>query len=245
MSGISLIRKLSMITFGSFILLLIGFSFLLLYKQYIVPDPLALKLKINGPNLYDEEFIQYQLSKNLINYAARFVPILLAVFSGIFFLFTYITNLNLKKSEILMSEVRSLSDKVNEQLTYKYDNYSENLKRNYERMIDKVNEIRVFPDDIFRNLMVLFNRVIPDNEQVAIMDVTYLVSLMDEKQVCKSSLVLGEKGTRNSIKYMEQWSKIYKSHKSTEHLSIYIDDAIKQIKERIAWEDQSINSKEI
>lgn len=230
-TSISNIHKMIILAvFWIFIASIIAFSLYMVYNYFNINNSAAINSTIKDYTISKEEFIQYQINKNIFNHLIKLSPIFLALFGGIFGLFTYITNQNLKESEKIVEKVQLNSISYENKYKEFVDIYQENTKGLYERFYHDINKIATRPSEVIQEIMVLFNGILDEDKQLEINEMSYLLDLMDLDKASKACWFLGEKGTKNSLQFMKKYLSVYRA--SMNPSTFQLEEAIKNIEAR-------------
>jgi hypothetical protein len=175
-----------------------------------------------------DERIQYDLNKNIFHYLTIFAPIILLLFSSIFALFNYFTTQNLNKSEKLLDELNNKSQI--------FEEFTKDIQ---EKFLDVTDKIKDFNSDVknaginrvetFRQLMVLFNKFLLDEQKVSLEEITRLIELMDSRTALGACYYLQQQGNIKSVPFMMEFKALYDGSKDTNYISDLIETAIRSI----------------
>ena len=99
---------------------------------------------------FSDSQIEEIINNNLLSNLSKIIPLILAVFSGVFGLFTFLTQLNLSKSETLYNNFNST---IND-LPNRFDNYDQKVNKIINEIQNDKNRII---EDFQNNTIKIFN----------------------------------------------------------------------------------------
>ena len=173
-----------------------------------------------------EENIKTVLDKSLINKFISSSAIIIALFTGVFSIFTYLTQLNLTKAERLHTQFKSTNNDIDKKLielkevVQSYPGLLSGFKKEKQKQSSRIFSI--------------FNSFLLDDYKLEIPNLYDVLDLWDNQRIKPAIMKLQANNCTKSIPYLEERFRELQSTNPTSENNILLEEAIGSL---IAYRD--------
>lgn len=159
--------------------------------------------KLNNPtkHLINEQYIQHQIDKNIFSNLSFFIPLILALFTGIFTYFAFLTQNHMKKAEDFKKESELLKDKI-EKTSLKLE---EDTKETLHTLTKKIDDSKDEFDYKIELSFTIFNDFLKDKYKIDNSILPDLIDLWNIKRTKFAVMKIAAKDKKGkSLPYLEK-----------------------------------------